>query len=93
MEGERYPATRLRPLTPEEVADLGFGEVRYAINEMFARHGATFPKPEISAVFARYRWYQPRAGVTFEEIEAQSFSPVERANLKVLGDHRDRVKR
>lgn len=93
MEGERYPATRLRPLTPEEVADLGFGEVRYAINEMFARHGATFPKPEISAVFARYRWYQPRAGVTFEDIEAQSFSPVERANLKVLGDHRDRVKR
>lgn len=93
MEGERYPATRLRALTAEDVADLDFGAVRYAINEMFARHGATFPKPEISAVFAKYRWYQPRAGVTFEEIEAQSFSPVERANLKVLGDHRDRVKR
>ena len=93
MEGERYPATRLRALTPEYVSDMDFGEVRYAINEMFARHGATFPKPEISAVFANYRWYQPKAGATFDDIEARSFSPVERANLKVLSDHRDRVKR
>lgn len=93
MEGERYPATRLRALDPAEVAALDFAAVRYAINEMFARHGATFPKPEIGAVFAKYQWYQPRNGVTFDEIEAQSFSPLERANLKILGEHRENVRR
>lgn len=93
FEGEKYPETRVRSLTAADIGHLSYGQVRYAINEMFARHGAVFAIPEIQAVFERFSWYQPRAGWSFEEIEEQLFSPAERENLKVLGSHRDRVRR
>jgi CHAT domain-containing protein len=93
LEGEKYPETRLRSLSAADIGHLTYGQVRYAINEMFARHGAVFNSSEIQAVFERFSWYQPRAGWSFEEIEAQLFSSAERENLKVLGSHRDRVKR
>jgi hypothetical protein len=90
--GERYPATRTRLLALEELNRFSESELRYAINEMFARHGADFAKREIKQQFANFVWYRPRPEMSFDEIELQLFSDLERANLKVLGEARSRLR-
>lgn len=87
--GERFPETRMVPLSPQDLQKLSADDLRYAINEMFARHGADFPKDEIKRQFSRFSWYRPRAGLDFDEIESRFFSDLERENLKRLGEARE----
>jgi outer membrane protein assembly factor BamD (BamD/ComL family) len=90
--GERYPQTRQRLLTMADVASLSNAQLRYAINEMYARHGATFPsQPPIEAQFRKFSWYHPNPMLTFEQIE-DSFSQIERDNLALLGQVREMKK-
>jgi hypothetical protein len=87
--GERFPQTRLHILTEAEVADLDYAQLRYAINEMYARHGAPFLKePDIETQFRKFEWYHPIAGRTEAQIEAV-FSPLEKYNLGLLARLRD----
>jgi hypothetical protein len=88
-DGERYPQTRTRQITEGEAAAMSYAELRYAINEMYARHGADFPKdPLIAKRFRPFTWYHPRKGTSMGDIEKE-FSEIERANLEVLGKYRD----
>jgi len=89
MVDERYPETRLRQIEPAYTKKLSTGELRYAINEMYARHGAVFPQKEISAVFQTKKWYRPRPDLSFDQIEEREFSEIERVNLKTLGEARN----
>jgi len=90
--GERYPITRTAELTEADVATWSFPQLRYAINEMYARHGYDFPKPELKQVFLQFDWYRQvlKPGSTAAEIEGQ-FGETEIANLKLLGEMRDRL--
>ena len=88
MPGERFPQTRLGLLGPAEISDLNLADIRYAINEMYARHGAVFQKPELAKMFAAKSWYKPRPGINLQQIE-QEFTTVEADNLKLLGKERD----
>jgi len=83
MEGEKFPATREEPITIADANELELSDVRYAINEMFARHGANFKDAKTKKTFSAFSWYQPRADVTFDAIETE-FSDVEKQNLAVL---------
>lgn len=85
--GERYPQTRVRALTPEEIQGWSEAKARYAINEIYARRGATFRDKDLAKWFAAFGWYHPRAGVSYDDIEA-GFSEAERQNVKLLGDYR-----
>jgi hypothetical protein len=88
--GERYPQTRQRLLTKAEIASLNDAQLRYAINEMYARHGYTFPsEPPIRAQFREFSWYRPNPKPTVEQIE-DSFSQIEKDNLELLVQVRDR---
>jgi hypothetical protein len=89
--GERFPQTRTTSLSPQYLQTLSAEDIRYAINEMFARYGADFPKAEIKQQFSRFSWYRPRPGLDFDDIESQFFSDLERDNLKRLGEARDKV--
>jgi hypothetical protein len=86
--GERYPQTRQRLLTMAELGSLSPSQLRYAINEMYARHGASFPsQPPIEAQFRKFPWYHPNPTLTYDQIEA-SFSEIEKANILMLGQAR-----
>ncbi len=87
--GETYPETRSIRLTHADASRLSNDQIRHAINEMFARHGADFGKETIKNQFRRFPWYTPRSGVSFEQIESRDFSDIERTNLKLLGSVRD----
>ena len=86
--GERFPATRLDGLTVPDVNESSLSDITYAINEMFARHGAEFKDKKVTKQFEQFSWYTPRPGLTFDDIETE-FSDLEKQNLKVLGRCRD----
>lgn len=93
MVGERYPETRLEKLDENFTRELGDSQLRYAINEMFARHGAVFPQQEIDRVFDSMSWYRPDPRLSFDQIENQRFTDLEKVNLKLLGIARNERKR
>ena len=89
LNGERYPQTRQRLLTLENIKGLSAAEVRYAINEIYARYGATFPNhPDVQQQFQKFDWYHPKRKLTFDDID-QLMSDIERENVKVLAQRRD----
>jgi len=67
----------VRPLTPEDVADLDKAQLRIARNEIYARHGRIFKSPDLAAHFSRYPWYRPTAAEV-------ALSPLEQANVDLL---------
>lgn len=58
--------------------------IRLAVNEMFARHGATFSKQKNIDYFLSKSWYNPIEGVSDEYIQENLFNEYEKANLKNL---------
>jgi hypothetical protein len=86
--GEKFAATREVELTVPDVNESSLSEITYAINEMFARHGADFRDKQTKKQFSEFSWYQPRAGLTLDQIESE-FSDLEKQNLKVLARCRD----
>lgn len=89
MTGERYPETRNRLIDSSFARGLADGQLRYAINEMFARHGAFFSQKEINDVFESKPWYQANKSLGWDEIERIKFTDTERANLQILGAERN----
>ncbi|MDT4967406.1 MAG: hypothetical protein QOJ64_2143 [Acidobacteriota bacterium] len=88
LPGEKFPRTRERYLTESEVSEWTEAKIRYAINEMFARHGAAFDKADLKNTFTKFSWYKPRKELTLDQIE-QDFSEMEKENLKLLAYFRD----
>ncbi|HWX16510.1 MAG TPA: YARHG domain-containing protein [Chthoniobacterales bacterium] len=88
MAGERFPQTRQRLMNSSEVKTWTEAQIRYAINEMYARHGAGFRDPQIARVFLGMPWYQLKPGLTYAEAK-KSFTSVEVDNVKLLGFWRD----
>jgi YARHG domain len=86
--GEKFPATRLDELAVPDVNESSLSDITYAINEMYARHGAEFKDKKVTKQFSEFPWYKPRPGLTFDDIEKE-FSDLEKENLKVLGRCRD----
>jgi hypothetical protein len=89
LNGERYPQTRQHLLTMDDVKGMRIEQMRYAINEVYARYGATFPNvPDIQRQFQKFEWYNPKPGLTFEGID-RLMSDTERQNVKLLAQCRE----
>ena len=87
LAGERFPQTRTRDLDADEIGQMSDEDVRYAINEMFARYGMTFRDKDLQAEFEPYKWYQPNDKWTPNQIERQ-FSKREKHNADLLAAER-----
>jgi len=71
-----------------DVNESSLNEITYAINEMYARHGADFKDKKVADQFSEFSWYKRRPGVTLTDAEVE-FSDLEKQNLKVLQRCRD----
>jgi hypothetical protein len=92
-ERERFPLeTTTRSLTPEEVRNWSDEKLRYAINEVYARHGAEIENPMVRKQFSGLDWYRPVPGKTYKAAETE-FSAVERYNVHLLGEYRKTLAR
>ncbi|MBC8065899.1 MAG: YARHG domain-containing protein [Chlorobia bacterium] len=90
--GEHFPETRQRKLSATEVSGWQFKKVRYAINEIFARHGATFKTDSIRKQFESMSWYEPIVGRDPQSVLGL-LSGVEKHNLKLLGARRKELEK
>jgi hypothetical protein len=84
---ERFPQTRTRSMTLEEIRSWSDEKLRYAINEMYARHGAEIENPMIRKQFSRLDWYRPVPGKTYGAAQTE-FSAVEKYNVHLLNEYR-----
>lgn len=82
--GEKYPQTKSRVLSTSEVAEMSTSQRRYAINEIYARHGLLFGDLTLRKQFLKYDWYKPQPGQSMAVTKAK-FSRIERQNVERLG--------
>ena len=83
LDGERFPGTRTDDLAEDYANSLSDDDLRYAVNEMYARYGMTFKDKTLQAQFEATTWYRPNEAWTMAQIE-RAFSPREHANLDLL---------
>lgn len=88
MLGERFPETRNRLLRTDDIQSWSNAELRYAINEIYARHGADFIDQDIKKQFAKFSWYRPQRGKSYDAAEAE-FIDTEKRNVDLLGTWRN----
>jgi flagellar biosynthesis GTPase FlhF len=92
LDGERFPQTRNRLINDNEAAGMDFSELRYAINEVYARYGFGFSKsPAIRKRFNQFGWYRPNEQITMDQIDA-TMTSAEHANIVTLAKYRDAKK-
>ncbi len=75
-----------RYLTDEEVSGLSKEEIRFAINEIYARRGRAFTTPELEEYFSSKSWYTPE--FSEKEFSVSVFNQYERANIDLLAKYR-----
>jgi hypothetical protein len=86
FDGERFPQMRRRLLRKTDIENWSYAQLRYAINETYARHGATFHDQAIEKQFQQFAWYKPHPERSIEQIE-DSFSDQEKKNIDLEREH------
>ena len=67
------PDSDKKALTAEELSVRGADFLRYARNEIFARHGHVFDDKALADWFGRWSWYRPQPGTAvLSEVEKQN---------------------
>jgi serine/threonine protein kinase len=87
---EKFPETRTRLLTQDEVRRWSDNQLRYAINELYARGGYDFQTAEVKEQFSQFAWYrQRRVPGRTQTAAATQLSRLEYVNLELLQKVRD----
>lgn len=92
MDASEYilPDSDTRYLAEEDVAGLSEGEIRIALNEIYARHGRIFQSEDLNAHFSSQPWYEPKySAEEFSAIESSIMNDYEKKNIEFLAEVRD----
>ena len=86
--GGRWPWTSGRLIRPEELFPLSLGELELMRNEIYARHGWVFKRPDLRNYFESQPWYRPKGDLSNLEtsnrwVEAE-LTPIERRNVQII---------
>lgn len=87
LDGERFPQTRMEDVDQDFTSNLSDEDLRYAINEMYARYGMTFKNKSLQSQFEQTSWYHPDDKWTMPQVKA-AFSKRELDNLNLLVQER-----
>ena len=94
-EGGRWPWTSGRLIRPAELGPLSLEELELMRNEIYARHGWIFRRPDLRNYFESQPWYRPRSANAFysnRQVEAE-LSPIERRNLQIIISRENALRR
>ena len=86
-EGIIFPDSSVKKLGKDEVKALTDEELRYAINELYARHGYIFKDNKLKEYYEKYDWYDPT--VKPGDFSMNLFNETERSNVELLQEERD----
>jgi len=86
--GGRWPWTSGRLIQPAELWPLSLGELELMRNEIYARHGWVFNRPDLRNYFESQPWYRPKGDLANPQesnrrVDAE-LTPVERRNLQII---------
>jgi hypothetical protein len=93
--GGRWPWTSERLIQPGELGPLSLGELELMRNEIYARHGWIFRRPDLRNYFGNQPWYRPRSDNAYysnRQVEAE-LTPIERRNLQIIGSRENALRR
>lgn len=93
--GGRWPWTSSRPIQPADLDPLSLGELELMRNEIYARRGWIFRRPDLRNYFQSQSWYRPRGDNAYysnRQVEAE-LSPIERRNLQTIISRENALKR
>jgi hypothetical protein len=88
--GEQFPVTRARVLKPSEIQAWSDSQRRYALNEVYARHGLNFTDPAVRETFSHFSWYRPNRKSLVADIES-TFTSTEAENVRLIQEALRRV--
>jgi YARHG domain len=93
--GGRWPWTSERPIQSADLEPLSLGELELMRNEIYARHGWIFRRPDLRNYFESQPWYRPKSDNAYysnRQVEAE-LSPIERRNLQIIISRENALKR
>jgi len=79
--GVRFPEMSTRLLSREDVKGWSEAKLRYAISDLYARHGVNFEDREIKKWFLHFTWYHPYGEMSGDE---QMLTDIEEKNVETL---------
>ena len=93
--GGRWPWTSQRLIRPGELRPLSPGELELMRNEIYARHGWIFNRPDLRNYFESQPWYRPRSDNAFysnRQVETE-LTPLERKNIQIIVSRENALRR
>jgi hypothetical protein len=93
--GGRWPWTSSRLIRPADLDPLSLGELELMRNEIYARHGWIFRRPDLRNYFQSQPWYRPKSDNAFysnRQVEAE-LSPLERKNIQTIVSRENGLRR
>ncbi len=87
-DGFIFEDSSTRVLDVSEIAALSDTDLRYTINEIYARHGYIFSDQALLEYFRQFDWYQET--VPKEGFNDSMLNAIELENIRLLSDERDR---
>lgn len=82
-----FPESNTRLLTGEELGQLSPEQLRFARNEIYARHGRMFTSPELQAYFDSKSWYE--GTVKPEDFSENLLNGFEKENIELIKARED----
>ncbi len=74
-------------LNEENVKTLSDDDLRYAINELYARHGYIFNDDELKEYYGKFDWY--KQDIKTDDFSMDLFNDIEKVNVEMLQKERD----
>jgi hypothetical protein len=88
-----WPWTSQRLITGYELQGMSGQDLELMRNEIYARHGWVFRRPDLRRYFESQPWYRPNQdGLANRMVEA-GLSGVERRNVQIIQEQEKRLKR
>lgn len=91
QEGCIFPNSSTEEISEEEIKKLTDEELRYAINEIWARHGYIFSTPEILKYYRQFDWYEEKVPSSEWNKNGQNYylNDIEKTNINRMTKERD----
>ena len=86
-EGIIFPNSSDELIDESDISILSDEELRYAINELYAKHGYIFKDDQLKAYYEKYEWYDP--SVKPDDFSVDLFNDVEKENIEAMQKERD----
>ena len=95
--GGRWPWTSGRLIRPGDLGPLSLGELELMRNEIYARHGWIFNRPDLRNYFESQPWYRPKGDMSNAPqsnrwVEAE-LTPLERRNIRIIVSRENALRR